>query len=93
MSSGWVLISPLPVPYPCFVIGKNPYPNPVKAGKPCQFGFGSGGYPRVWALCLACTTLSYWVYEYFSCYLLIYLLLWPMWNYECYEYEGAVLGL
>jgi len=39
MGSGWVLIYPLPVPYPCFEIGENP--NPVKTGKTRQIGFGS----------------------------------------------------
>ena len=43
MGSGWVPIYPLPVPYPCFEIGKNPYPNPVKTGKIRQIRFGSGG--------------------------------------------------
>ena len=34
----WVLISPLPVPYTCFKIGENsnPYPNPIKRGKPVK---------------------------------------------------------
>jgi len=42
MGSGWVPISLLPIPYPCFEFGENP--NPVKAGKIRQIGFGSGGY-------------------------------------------------
>jgi len=48
MGSGWVPISPLPVPYPHFEIGENPnpYPNPIKPGKTCQIGDGLGGYPR-----------------------------------------------
>jgi len=42
-------LSLLPVLYPCFKIGKNPnrYSNPIKAGKTCQNGFGSGEYPQV----------------------------------------------
>ncbi|AES76320.1 transmembrane protein, putative [Medicago truncatula] len=49
MGSGWVPISPLPVPYPCFEIGENPnpYPNSAKAGNTRQNGFGMGGYPRL----------------------------------------------
>jgi len=48
MGSGWVHITPLPVPYPCFEIGENPYPypNPVNAGKTRQIGVGMSGYPR-----------------------------------------------
>jgi len=40
MSSGWVPIYPLPVPYPCFEIGENSnsYPNPVKTGKTVKLG-------------------------------------------------------
>jgi len=52
MGSGWVHISPLPVPYPYFEIGKNPnsYPNLVKSGKTRQIGVGLGGYPWAWVL-------------------------------------------
>jgi len=43
MGSGWIPIYPLPVPYPYFEIGENPYPYPnsVKTGKTRQIGFGS----------------------------------------------------
>jgi len=41
MSLGWVHLSLLPVPYPCFEIGKNT--NPVKVGKTRQIGVGSDG--------------------------------------------------
>ena len=50
MGSGWVPISLLPVSYPCFEIGENSNSYLVKAGKTCQIGFGSGGYPQVWVL-------------------------------------------
>jgi len=46
MGLRWVAIYPLPVPYPCFKIGKNPnpYPNPVKTEKKTrQIEFGSDG--------------------------------------------------
>jgi len=41
---GGVPIYLLPVPYPCFEIGKNPnsYSNPIKTGEIRQIGFGSG---------------------------------------------------
>ncbi|RHN65582.1 hypothetical protein MtrunA17_Chr3g0081441 [Medicago truncatula] len=49
MDSWWLPISSLPVPYPCFEMGKNsnPYLNPVKAGKTRRIGFGSGGYYNI----------------------------------------------
>lgn len=52
MGSGCVFISLLPVPHPCFEIGKNSnaYLSSVKAEKTHKFEFGSGGYPRVWTL-------------------------------------------
>jgi len=45
MSSGWVPISLLPVPYQCFEIGKNPnsYPNQVKTENTHQIGVGLDG--------------------------------------------------
>jgi len=48
MGSGWVPISPLPVPYPCFKIAENPnsYLNLIKKGKTRQIGFGSDGTHR-----------------------------------------------
>jgi len=56
MGSGWVHISPLPVPYLFFEIRENPnpYPNPVKSGKTRQIRVGLGGYPwtRVLLPCL-----------------------------------------
>ncbi|AET00221.1 hypothetical protein MTR_5g089650 [Medicago truncatula] len=59
MGSGWVPIFPLPIPYPCFEIGKNPnsYLNPVKTGKTCQNEFGWGGYPRARIL-LSCLLVN-----------------------------------
>jgi len=48
MGSGCVHISPLPVPYPYYEIGKNP--NPIKSGKTRQIGVGLGGYPWAWVL-------------------------------------------
>ncbi|AES67826.1 hypothetical protein MTR_2g099760 [Medicago truncatula] len=45
MGSGWVLIYPLPVSYPCF--GENPYSNPVKTEKPVKLDLvraGNHGY-------------------------------------------------
>ncbi|AES61692.1 hypothetical protein MTR_1g087480 [Medicago truncatula] len=41
MGSGWVHVSPLLVPYPCFKIGENP--NPIKAKETRQIGIGLGG--------------------------------------------------
>jgi len=41
MGLGWVPISQLQDPYPCFEIGENP--NPVKAGKTRQIEVGLGG--------------------------------------------------
>jgi len=55
MSSGWTPISPLPVLYPHFEIGKNPntYSNLVKAEKILQIVFGSGRNPHILVL-LSC---------------------------------------
>jgi len=59
MGSGWVHITPLPVPYPCFEFRENsyPYPNPVKAGKTRQIGVGMTEYPRGQVL-LRCLILA-----------------------------------
>ena len=48
MSSGWVHISLLPVPYPYIEIRENlnSYPNPIKSEKTRQIGIGLDGYPR-----------------------------------------------
>jgi len=62
MSSGWVHISSLHVPYLCFEIAENlnPCPNPIKTGKTRKLEFGSYGYPRVWILlpCLITTIFN-----------------------------------
>jgi len=53
MSLRWVPISSLPVPYRCFEIRKNIYPNSIKSRKPHQFRFGSDGYLCVRFCCHA----------------------------------------